>query len=98
MTKNMKLHFDPHQQFQLDAIDSIVGIFEGQPLNRGDFDFSITYESYFLQEGGIENRLTLGEEQILENVKSIQEKNELVVSTKPDGMNFSIEMETGKFF
>jgi len=28
----LKLHFDPNQQFQLDAIDSIVGIFEGQPL------------------------------------------------------------------
>jgi type III restriction enzyme len=91
----MKLHFDPNRQFQLDAIDSIVGIFEGQPLNRGDFDFSITYESYFLQEGGIGNSLMLGEEQILENVKTIQKKNELVVSTKLDGMNFSIEMETG---
>ena len=91
----MKLHFDPHQQFQLDAIDSIVGIFEGQPLNRGDFDFSIAYESYLLQEGGIGNRLTLGEEQILENVKAIQERNGLVLSTKLDGMNFSVEMETG---
>lgn len=91
----MKLHFDPHQQFQLDAIDSIVGIFEGQPLNRGDLGFSIAYESYFLQEGGIGNRFTLGEEQILENVKAIQERNELVVSDKLDGMNFSVEMETG---
>jgi len=26
----MKLHFDPNQQFQHDAINSIVGIFEGQ--------------------------------------------------------------------
>jgi type III restriction enzyme len=91
----MKLHFDPHQQFQLDAIDSIVGIFEGQPLNHGDFDFSITHAGYLFQEGGIGNRLTLSEEQILENVKTIQKKNELVVSTKLDGMNFSVEMETG---
>lgn len=91
----MKLHFDPNQLFQLDAINSIVGIFEGQPLNHGDFDFSITHESYLFQEGGIGNRLTLGEEQILENVKTIQKKNELAVSDKPDGMNFSVEMETG---
>jgi type III restriction enzyme len=91
----LKLHFDPHQQFQLEAIDSIVGIFEGQPLNRGDFDFSIAYESYFLQEGGIGNRLTLDEEQILENVKAIQKENELPVTDKLDGMNFSVEMETG---
>ena len=26
----MKFHFDPNQQFQHDAINSIVGIFEGQ--------------------------------------------------------------------
>ena len=73
----------------------VVGIFEGQPLNHGDFDFSITHASYLFQEGGIGNRLTLGEEQILENVKAIQKKNELAVSDKLDGMNFSVEMETG---
>ncbi len=33
----MKLHFDPNQQFQLDAINSVVGVFEGQPLNHGGF-------------------------------------------------------------
>ena len=91
----MKLHFDPNQQFQLDAIDSIVGIFEGQPLNQGDFSFSISSENYLFQEGGVGNRLEISEEQILENVQEIQRKNELNVSDKLDGMNFSIEMETG---
>ena len=48
----MKLHFDPNQQYQLDAINSIVGIFEGQPLNRGDFGFSVDNEKtvYFVAE------------------------------------------------
>lgn len=91
----MKLHFDPNQQFQIDAINSIVGIFEGQPLNHGGFDFSVTHESYLFQEGGIGNRFILGEGQILENVRTIQKENELVVSDKLDGMNFSVEMETG---
>jgi len=91
----MKLHFDPNQQFQHDAIDSIVGIFEGQPLNQGDFSFSISSENYLFQEGGVGNRLEITEEQILENVQKIQRKNELNVSDKLDGMNYSIEMETG---
>jgi len=42
----LKLHFDPNQQFQLDAINSIVGIFEGQPLNQSDFSFFVSSESY----------------------------------------------------
>jgi type III restriction enzyme len=91
----LKLHFDPNQQFQIDAIDSIVGIFEGQPLRDGGLDFSITHESHLFYEGGIGNRLSLDEEHVLENVKTVQKKNELAVSDKLDGMNFSVEMETG---
>ena len=91
----MKLHFDPNQQFQHDAINSIVGIFEGQPLNQGDFSFLISSESYMFQEGGVGNRLEISEEQILNNIQEVQKKNELNVSEKLDGMNFSIEMETG---
>ncbi len=91
----MKLHFDPNQQFQHDAINSIVDIFEGQPLNQGDFSFSITTESYMFQDGGVGNRLSITEEQILRNVQEIQKKNGISVSGKLDGMNFSVEMETG---
>jgi len=91
----LKLHFDPNQQFQIDAIESIGGIFEGQPLKDGDLDFTLSHESHLFYEGGIGNRLRLGEEQILENVRTIQKKNELAISDKLDGMNFSVEMETG---
>jgi len=91
----MKLHFDPNQQFQHDAINSIVGIFEGQPLNQGDFSFSISSENYMFQEGGVGNRLEISKEQIFKNVQEIQKKNELTISDKLYGMNFSIEMETG---
>ncbi|MCP5062345.1 MAG: DEAD/DEAH box helicase family protein [Ignavibacteriae bacterium] len=91
----MKLHFDPNQQFQHDAINSIVEIFEGQPLSQGSFSFSISNESYMFNDGGVGNQLEISEEQILKNVQEIQTKNEIVVSDKLDGMNFSIEMETG---
>jgi type III restriction enzyme len=89
----LKLHFDPNQQFQIDAINSVVEIFEGQPLNGGEFDFLFTDPLF--QEGGIGNRLKISENKILENVKTSQKKNELAVSDKLDGMNFPVEMETG---
>jgi hypothetical protein len=47
----VKLHFDPDQAFQRDAINSVVGIFEGQPLGLGDFD-SLFVDTLF-QETGI---------------------------------------------
>jgi len=89
----LKLHFDPNQQFQLDAINSVVGIFEGQPLNRGDFD--VLFGDTLFQEAGIGNRLVLDEDQILENVNAVQKINGLTISNSLDGMNFSVEMETG---
>jgi len=91
----LKLHFDPNQQFQIGTINSIVGIFEGQPLNHGEFGFTFDDDNYLFQEDGVGNRLTIGEEQLLENVQSAQAKNELSVSETLDGMHFSVEMETG---
>ncbi len=89
----MKLHFDPNQEFQRDAINSIVGIFEGQPLNRSDMD--LLFADPLFQEAGIGNRLTLDNDQILKNVNTVQQANGLAVSNQLDGMNFSVEMETG---
>ncbi|MDP2208224.1 MAG: hypothetical protein Q8K98_05535 [Bacteroidota bacterium] len=37
----MKLQFDSNQDYQLQAIQSIVDLFEGQPLNKGEFEFSL---------------------------------------------------------
>jgi len=89
----LKLHFEPHQSFQLDAINAVAGIFEGQPPDRGDFEY-LSGDALF-QGMGIGNRLTLGDEQILENVRNVQKVNGLPVSDALDGMNFSVEMETG---
>lgn len=92
----MKLHFDSNQEYQWDAIKSITDIFEGQPLNSGDFEFTTSNAGVLLSENGLGNNLTLSEEQVLENVKAIQKKNEIKNSVEElQGMNFSIEMETG---
>jgi len=92
----MKLHFDSNQDYQWDAIHAITHLFEGQTLNRSDFEFSISFGSVEYSENGFGNKLTLSEEQVWENVKTIQQRNEIETSnTELQGMNFSVEMETG---
>jgi len=94
----MKLHFDSKQEYQLDAIKAITDIFEGQPLNAGDFEFSIKQNGSLHTENGFGNQLSLTEDQVWENVKTIQERNEIPPSPlgrAGEGPNFSVEMETG---
>jgi len=92
----MKLHFDPNHQYQIDAVKSIIDIFEGQPLNHGDFGFSISENGQLFNENGVGNRIVLSEEQILSNLQEVQKRNGFKnISEELDGMHFSVEMETG---
>lgn len=92
----MKLHFDSNQEYQIEAIRAVTDIFEGQPLSGGDFEFSLARTGALLSENGVGNRLTLTGEQVWENVKRIQQRNEITIeNTELQGMNFSVEMETG---
>jgi len=92
----MKLVFDPNQQYQLDAVKSIVDIFDGQPLSQGDFGFSISENGQLFNENGVGNRIVISKEKILSNLRKVQKTNGLNnISEKLDGMHFSVEMETG---
>ncbi|MEA3452441.1 MAG: DEAD/DEAH box helicase family protein, partial [Bacteroidota bacterium] len=90
----MKLTFESNLQFQQDAIKSITDLFEGQPMEDSimEYDLKEKQTSYI---NGVGNNLILSEEQILDNLQSIQKTNEVEKSTELDGMHFSIEMETG---
>ncbi|HUI31943.1 MAG TPA: DEAD/DEAH box helicase family protein [Candidatus Acidoferrales bacterium] len=93
----MKLQFDSHQDFQIQAIQSVVDIFEGQPLNTGDYEFSLQQgdTSLAFTENGVGNAIRLTEQEILKNVHSIQKRNGIEESSELKGLNFSVEMETG---
>jgi len=92
----MKLHFSPNQPYQLDAIRSITDIFEGQKLSNNDFEFSLSATGAMFSENGFGNKLSISEAQILKNVLDIQKQNGIENKTLSlQGMNFSIEMETG---
>jgi type III restriction enzyme len=79
----MKLKFDANQQYQLDAVDAVVDIFEGQPLEGGDFEMKVSQPQGQMQIDGsivIGNDLCLSNEDILSNVRKIQERNNLPLS------------------
>ena len=91
----MKLTFESNLSFQLDAIKSITDLFEGQPLEDSIFEFNLKQEGLLNLINGVSNNLVLAEEQILENLKAVQTNNDIKVSNRLDGLNFSVEMETG---
>ncbi len=101
-----KFNFDATQQYQLDAIASVVDLFEGQPsdsqalvtkikllLNEGDL-----YEGDAASEiGAIGNNILVDDATILENMQRIQDRLGLEVSGElfEEKREFDIEMETG---
>jgi len=93
----MKLHFDPNQGFQLEAIQSAVDLFDGQPIDTGEYAFSLDegISGVLMSENGIGNNLVLEDEQILANLQKVQERNNIEPTEELAGLHFSIEMETG---
>jgi len=103
--------FDPKQQYQLDAIQSVVDLFDGQPADaeklvttlRGtapvdDDNPQMRMEVDLTQEvGAIGNNLVIDNELVLANLQRIQDRNGLEVQTKlhDDALDFDVEMETG---
>lgn len=76
----MKLQFDKNQEYQLEAIQSLVSLFEGQHLNKSDFEFSITENSQgsvLFTEAGVGNNLTLTEDDLFKNLLKVQANNKL---------------------
>ena len=92
----MKIKFDGNQDFQLDAIRSVVDVFTGQPLTRASLTWQTdAFGGELLTEMGIGNSLVLDDDSILRNVQAIQAANGLDRDSELQGLNFSVEMETG---
>ncbi|SHM72605.1 type III restriction-modification system endonuclease [Rhizobacter sp. OV335] len=105
----MKLHFEADLPYQSEAIKAVCDLFRGQEICRTEFTVTVraarTYDDLVAtqgsldgmlatEQGGIGNRLTLLDEEIEENLHSVQLRNGVPPSTKlsPD---FTVEMETG---
>lgn len=103
----MKLQFT-HQDFQTHAVQSVVQVFDGQPLAQSEFPLGSQRASVdYATDGSIGNKLHLKDEQLLANVQKVQKQNSIELSTKLVAStssnkketycpyNFTIEMETG---
>jgi type III restriction enzyme len=106
----MELKFSANQQYQLDAINSVVDLFSGQPQSIGLGGVDIEGDgqsSLALTDKGLANQLALSDEQLLVNCRKVQAVNKLPQSealvplTLDAGEalepfpNFTVEMETG---
>jgi len=92
----MKLKFQSDLNYQRQAIDSITNIFRGQAIKQSNFTVSYGEDAGMIQTDlGIGNRMDLTPYEILKNVQEIQISNGLARSESLDGMNFTVEMETG---
>lgn len=93
----MKLKFDPSLLYQHDAVNAVVGAFEGQPfVQTGAMAMqALQIGGLFQTELGLGNRLTIGDDEILKNIQAIQEANEIEKIAALAGREFSVEMETG---
>ena len=82
----MKIQFDPKQQYQLDAVNAVVDLFDGQTLEKPDF--SVIFQTMDTElfagqahsELGVGNHLVIGKERLLQNLRAAQERNDLELS------------------
>ncbi|MET4709046.1 DEAD/DEAH box helicase family protein [Endozoicomonas lisbonensis] len=101
----MKIQFNPDLDYQKVAIESVVGVFEGQETCQTNFSVpaygtSAAHQPDMLQSSehddlGIGNRLELLTDEVLENTQQVQLNQGLKQSKALDSMDFTVEMETG---
>lgn len=101
----MEFKFESNQQFQIQAIESVVNLFDGGHHTTGQLDLA--------GEGlaAVPNSLGVGDDTILQNLRQVQAENDLTLDENLQYIkedislfgenanvcfpNFSVEMETG---
>jgi type III restriction enzyme len=97
----MKLHFEPDLDYQLQGIEAVCGLFRGQEVCRTEFTVTRDPTGAQMRLGfaqndlGIGNRLTLLDDELLENLNDIQIRNGLAPAGALASGDFTVEMETG---
>src|SRR5690625_3416421 len=97
---SLKLQFNPELDYQQDAINAVVDLFKGQTTKEANFTVATVTTQLRFDEStiGIGNKLELTNEELLENLQEVQERNGLKQSTVLNDdpyLEFEIDMETG---
>lgn len=103
----MQFRFDANQEYQIQAVDAVMGLLEGQPRVDPAMTFSLGQSGF----AAIANRLDLDEAALLLNLQEVQSENDIppdnalaCIEAEIDTAegaktirfpNFSVEMETG---
>lgn len=86
----MKFKFDKNLDYQLEAIGSIVDIFDtGENVINGSEEFKLQSLPF------VGNQMEIDQAKILTNVQAIQTKNKIEQYSELNSLDFSVEMETG---
>lgn len=96
----LKLQFNAELDYQQDAINAVVDLFKGQTPKEANFTVAPVAAQMKFEEStiGIGNRLELTNDELLENLQEVQERNGLEQSTvlnEDPYLEFEVDMETG---
>ncbi|WP_432451751.1 type III restriction-modification system endonuclease [Agarivorans sp. QJM3NY_29] len=98
----MKIKFNPDLDHQKEAINAVVGVFEGQETFQSNFSVSNAIQADMFERNdgiGVANALSLLPEELYENTRNVQLVNGLpqTETTKQalPSLDFTVEMETG---
>ena len=100
----MKLHFEPDLDYQWQAIEAVCDLFRGQEQCRTEFTVTMKAPAALdpqmtlgiaQSDLGIGNRLTLLDDELRQNLVTIQLRNGLKPSATLASGDFTVEMETG---
>ncbi|NLX12900.1 MAG: DEAD/DEAH box helicase family protein [Phycisphaerales bacterium] len=103
----MEFRFDANQEFQIQAVEAVADLFDGQ----GRVAAQMRFEEGALSLAAVANRLDIGENRLLENLRAVQKRHKIRPDEKLEHIeediatingrkaasfpNFSVEMETG---
>ena len=102
----LKLKFNATLDYQKQALQAVVDLFQGQPLAQDSFSVTVGQQSGgsqlaldgdgFSGVAAVSNQLVLTPEHLLQNLRTVQESNNIPLSGELLHTDFDLQKEDGK--